>query len=108
MRELLAQHLFLNAKVNVNVESLTHSMRVMIDCDVTHNFINQLKIRKHSFLEMYKEIVNLTILNDTLLKTHNLHNMRVNVVNFLDQKKKSNHSFLKADMNDINIILKMS
>jgi hypothetical protein len=84
MRELFAQHLFLNARVDVNVESLTHSMRAMIDCDITHNFINQFNIRKHSFLEMYKEIVSLTILNDTSLKTHNSHNMRVDVVDSLN------------------------
>jgi hypothetical protein len=84
MRELLAQHLFLNVRINVDVESLTHSMRAMIDCDITHNFINQLKIRKHSFLKMYKEIVSLTTLNDTSLKTHDSHNMRVDVVDFLN------------------------
>jgi hypothetical protein len=84
MRELLAQHLFLNARINVDVESLTHNMRVIIDCDVIYNFINQLKIRKHSFLEMYKEIVSFMILNDTSLKTHNSHNMRVDVVDSLD------------------------
>jgi hypothetical protein len=84
MRELLAQHLFLNAKVDVDIESLTHNVRAIIDCDITHNFINQLKIRKHSFLKMYKEIVSFTILNDTSLKTHDSHNMRVNVVNFLN------------------------
>jgi hypothetical protein len=84
MRKLVAQYLFLNAKIDVNIESLTHNMRAMIDCDVIHNFINQFKIRKHSFLEIYKEIVSLTILNDTLFKTHNWHNMRVDVVDFLN------------------------
>jgi hypothetical protein len=57
---------------------------------------------------MYKEIVSLTILNDTSLKTHDSHNMRVDVVDFLDQKEKSDHSFLEANMNDINMILRMS
>jgi hypothetical protein len=75
------QHLFLNARINVDIESLTHNMRAIIDCNIIHNFINQLKIRKHNFLEMYKEIVSLTILNDISLKTHDSHNMRVNVVN---------------------------
>jgi hypothetical protein len=59
-------------------------MRAIINYDVIHNFINQLKIKKHSFLKMYKEIVSLTILNDTLLKTHDSHNMRVDVVDFLN------------------------
>jgi hypothetical protein len=84
MRKLLAQHLFLNARVDVNIESLTHNIRAMIDCDIIHNFINQLKIRKHNFLKMYKKIVSLTILNDTSLKTYNSYNMRVNVVNSLN------------------------
>jgi hypothetical protein len=84
MRELLAQHLFLNARINVDVESLTHNMRVIIDYDITHNFINQLKIRKHNFLKMYKEIVSLTTLNNTSLKTHDSHNMRVDVVDSLN------------------------
>jgi hypothetical protein len=57
---------------------------------------------------MYKEIVSLTILNDTSLKTHDSHSMRVDVVDFLDQKKKSDHSFLEVDMIDIDMILRMS
>jgi hypothetical protein len=84
MRELLAQHLFLNARINVNIESLTHNIRVIINYDVIHNFINQLKIRKHNFLKIYKKIVSLTILNNTSLKTHDSHNMRVNVINSLN------------------------
>jgi hypothetical protein len=107
MRELLAQHLFLNAKINVDIESLTHNMRAIIDCDITYNFINQLKIKKHSFLEMYKEIVSLTILSDISLKTQNSHNKRVNVVDSLNQEKKSDHSFLRADMNDIRVVVEL-
>jgi hypothetical protein len=40
MRELFAQHLFLNARIDVDVESLTHNMRAIIDYDITYNFIN--------------------------------------------------------------------
>ncbi len=92
----------------IEFESQIVRMRVMINSNVIENFINQLKIKKLDFQNEISIKSNLKILNDIFLKTYHAHNMRLIVTNnknFVHQKK---HITIEINMNEIDMILKLS
>ncbi len=92
----------------VDVDLHKHNLRIMIDFDVIKNFVNQFKIKKLNFqneLSLKKE---LKILDKTLLRTYYTHNMRFEISDFDDHNHKNKNEFIEIDMNEIEMILKLS
>ena len=80
----------------------------MIDNEIIHNFIVQLKIKKHNFVEIDIQSQNFWCFNDILLKIYKFHNLNVNVIDQQNVKTRSQQKLLKLDMIDVNMNLKMS
>ncbi len=99
-------HIFVD--VNIDVKTHKHSLRVMIDCEVTKNFISQLKIKKLSFENNLSIKKDLKTLNETSLRTYHAHNVRFDVLDIKDHYHQNEDKFIEANMNEIEMILKLS
>ncbi len=71
-------HIFVDVKIDVDAHK--HNLRVMIDCEVTENFINQFKIKKLSFEDNLSIKKDLKTLNETSLRTYHAHSVRFDVL----------------------------
>ncbi len=72
-------HIFVDVKINVDAHK--HNLRVMIDCEVTKNFINQFKIKKLNFKDNLSIKKDLKTLNETSLRIYHAQNVRFDIVN---------------------------
>ena len=80
----------------------------MIDSELIYNFIFQFKIKEHNFVEIDIQFSNFPCFDDAALKIYNFHNLNVDVIDQQNVKTRSQQKFLKTDMIDVDIILKMS
>ncbi len=72
-------HISVDVKIDVNTHK--HNLRVMIDCEVTKNFINQFKIKKLNFKDNLSIKKDLKTLNETSLRIYHAQNVRFDIVN---------------------------
>jgi hypothetical protein len=98
-------HIFVD--VEVDVDTHKHSLRVMIDCEITKNFISQLKIKKLSFEDNLSIKKDLKTLNETSLRIYHAHNVRFDVVDTENHCHQNENEFIEANMNEIEMILKL-
>ncbi len=105
-RNDLINHIFVD--VNLDVKAHKHNLRVMIDCEVTKNFISQFKIKKLNFEDNLSIKKDLKTLNETLLRIYHAHNVRFDVLDTEDHCHQNEDKFIKANMNEIEMILKLS
>ena len=82
--------------------------KARIDNEIIHNFIFQLKIKKNNFVEIDIQSQKFRCFDDISLKIHKFHNLNVDVINQQNAKTRSQQMFLKIDIIDVNMILKMS
>jgi hypothetical protein len=80
----------------------------MIDFDVIKNFINQFKIKKLNFQDKLSLKQELKILNETSLRTYHAHSVRFEISDFDDFCHEDKNEFIEANMNEIEMILKLS
>jgi hypothetical protein len=80
----------------------------MIDFDVTENFVNQLKIKKLSFQDKLSLKQRLKILDETSLRTYHAYSVRFEISDFDDFCQKEKDEFIKANMNEIEMMLRFS
>ncbi len=99
-------HIFVDVKIDVDAHK--HSLRVMIDCEATKNFISQLKIKKLSFEDNLSIKKDLKTLNETSLRTYHAHSVRFDVLNTEDHYYHDEDEFIEANMNEIEMILELS
>ncbi len=99
-------HIFVD--VEIDVDAHKHSLRVMIDCEATENFISQLKIKKLSFEDNLSIKKDLKTLNETSLRTYHAHSVRFDVLDTEDHCHQDEDEFIEANMNEIEMILKLS
>jgi hypothetical protein len=99
-------HIFVDVKIDVDAHK--HSLRVMIDCEIIENFINQLKIKKLSFENNLSIKKDLKTLNETSLRIYHAHSVRFDVLNTEDHCHQNEDEFIEANMNEIEMILKLS
>ena len=92
------QYFFILITLYVNTIMIT--IKIMIDNKSIRNFIFQFKIKKHKFVEIDTQIQNFRYFDNIVFKTCKFHNLNVDVIN---QQK-----FLKVNIIDVNMILKMS
>jgi hypothetical protein len=99
-------HIFVDVKIDVDAHK--YSLRVMIDCEATKNFINQLKIKKLSFENNLSIKKDLKTLNEMSLRTYHAHNVRFDVLNTENHYHQNEDEFIEANMNEIEMIIKLS
>ena len=80
----------------------------MIDNEIIHNYVFQFKIKKHNFVEDDIQFQSFWCFNDTALKIYKFHSLNVDVINQQNAETRLQQKFLKIDMIDVNMILKMS
>ena len=84
------------------------TIKTMIDSKIIYNFFFQLKIKEHNIVEIDIKSQNLRFFDDTALKTHVFYNFDVDVINQRNKKSRSQQKFLKIDIIEIDMILRMS
>ncbi len=99
-------HIFVDIKIDVNAHK--HSLRFMIDCEITKNFINQLKIKKLSLKNNLSIKKDLKTLNKTSLRIYHAHNVRFKILDTEDHCHQNENEFIETNMNEIQMILKLS
>ena len=82
--------------------------KAIIDNEIIHNFIFQLKIKKHNFVEIDIQFKDFRCLDDIVVKVDKFYNLNVDVIDQQNAKIRSQQKFLKIDMIDVNMISKMS
>ncbi len=105
-RDDSVNHIFVD--VNIDVKTHKHSLRVMIDCEDTKNFINRLKIKKLSFKNNLSIKKDLKTLNETSLRTYHAHNVRFKVLDTENHCYQDEDEFIEANMNEMKMILRLS
>jgi surface polysaccharide O-acyltransferase-like enzyme len=80
----------------------------MINCEITKNFINQFKIKKLSFKDNLSIKKDLKTLNETSFCIYHAHNVRFDVLNTKNHYHQNEDKFIKANMNEIEMILEFS
>jgi hypothetical protein len=81
---------------------------IEIDFDVIENFVNQFKIKKFNFQNKLSLKQELKTFDETSLRTYHAHNVRFEVSNFDDFCHENKNEFIEANMNEIEMILKLS
>ena len=82
--------------------------RTMIDNEIIHNFFFQFKIKEHNIVEIDIQSQNFRCFDETALKIYKFHNLDVDVINQRNEESRSQQKFLKIDMIEVDMILKMS
>jgi hypothetical protein len=80
----------------------------MIDFDVIKNFMNQFKIKKLSFQNELSLKKKLKILDETSLRTYHTHSVRFEISDSDDHVHNDKDEFIEINMNEIEMILKLS
>jgi hypothetical protein len=102
----IINHIFID--VCVEIDSHIHNLRIIIDFDVIENFVNQLKIKNSSFQDKLSSKQELKTFNKTSLCTYHTHSVRFEVSDFDDFCHENKNEFIEIDMNEIEMILKLS
>jgi hypothetical protein len=77
-REKIIKHMFITMTLYLSIEQKT--IRAMIDCDATFNFIFQMKIKKWNLQDIVDVSSKLKTLNDTFFKCYEAHVLRTKMI----------------------------
>jgi hypothetical protein len=83
------------------------TIRVMIDCDATFNFISQMKIKKWDLQEFMNVSSKLKTLNDTFFKCYEAHVLKTKVIDSSKREIRIKQIIIVADMTKIHMILSL-
>ena len=83
-------------------------IKIMMNNDVTFNFISQLKMKELNIINIEKILKKLKILNNILLRVYQAHIFKIKIIDETNQQRIDDETLLKIDMIEINMILKMS
>jgi predicted SAM-dependent methyltransferase len=81
------------------------TIRIMIDCDATFNFIFQMKIKKWDLQKIVDVSSELKTLNDTFLKCYEAHVLRTKMIDSSKREIRIKQTIIVADMTEIHMIL---
>ena len=79
--------------------------KVMIDSEILHDFIFQFKIKEYNFVEIDIQFQNFWCFDDVVLRIYKFHNLNVDMIDQHNAKTRSQQSFIKIDIIDVNMIL---
>ena len=99
-------HLFTLMTLHVNIIIIT--IKAMIDNKIIYNFLFQFKIKEYNIVEIDIQSQNFRCFDEITLKIYKFHNFDVDVINQRNEKSRSQQKFLKIDIIEIDMILKMS
>ena len=71
-------YFFILMTLSVNIIMIT--IKTIIDNEIIHNSIFQLKIKKHNFVEIEIQFQKFRCLDDTVLKIYKFHSLNVDVI----------------------------
>jgi hypothetical protein len=83
------------------------TIRAMIDCDATFNFISQMKIKKWDLQKIVDVSSVLKTLNDIFLKCYETHVLRIEVIDSSKREIRIKQTIIVADMTKIDMILNL-
>ncbi len=95
--------MFITMILYLSIEQKT--IRVMIDCDATFNFIFQMKIKKWDLQEIVDVSSKLKTLNDTSFKCYEAHVLRTEMIDSSEREIRIKQTIIVANMTEIHMIL---
>jgi hypothetical protein len=104
-REEIIKHMFITMILYLNIEQKT--IRVMIDYDVTFNFIFQMKIKKWDLQKIVDVSSELKTLNDTFFKCYKAHVLKTKMIDSSKRKIRIKQTIMIANMTEIYMILSL-
>jgi hypothetical protein len=99
----IIKHMFITIILYLSIEQKT--IRIMINCDATFNFIFQMKIKKWDFQEFVNVSFELKTLNDTFFKCYETHVLRIEVIDSSKRKICIKQTIIVVNMTKIDMIL---
>ena len=99
-------HLFTLMTLHVNTIMIT--IKAIIDNEIIYNFLFQFKIKEHNIVEIDIQSQNFRCFDEIVLRIYKFHNFDVDVINQRNEKSRSQQKFLKIDIIEVDMILKMS
>ncbi len=95
--------MFITMILYLSIEQKT--IRAMIDCDATFNFIFQMKIKKWDLQNIVDVSTELKTLNDIFFKCYEAHVLRTKMIDSSERKIRIKQTIIVANMTKIHMIL---
>ncbi len=102
-RKKIIKHMFITIILYLNIEQKT--IRIMINCDATFNFIFQMKIKKWNLQRFVNVSLELKTLNDIFFKCYETHVLKIEVIDSLKREICIKQTIIVANMTEIDMIL---
>ena len=83
------------------------TIKTIMNSKIIHNFIFQFKMKEHNSIKIDIQFQNFRCSNDTVLKIYKSHSLNINVIDQQNAKTRLQQKFLKIDIIDVNMILKV-
>jgi hypothetical protein len=97
--------MFITMILYLSIEQKT--IRVMIDCDATFNFIFQMKIKKWDLQNIVDVSSRLKTLNDIFFKCYETHVLRTKMIDSSKREIRIKQTIIVANMTEIHMILNL-
>jgi hypothetical protein len=97
--------MFITIILYLNIEQKT--IRIMIDCDATFNFISQMKIKKWDLQNIIDVSSKLKTLNDTFFKCYEAHVLRTKMIDSSKREIRIKQTIIVVNMTEIHMILSL-
>jgi hypothetical protein len=104
-REEIIKYMFITMILYLNIKQKT--IRAMIDCDATFNFIFQMKIKKWDLQKIVDVSSELKTLNDIFFKYYEAHVLRIKMIDSSEREIRIKQTIIVADMTKIHMILNL-
>jgi hypothetical protein len=105
-RDTFCRHIFLFIILYHN--TLLINISAMIDCEITHNFISQIKIKKLNLKKIDVISLKLKQLDDISLQVYETHFLNIEVKNHENHEKRAIYIMINVNMTSIDMILRLS
>jgi hypothetical protein len=89
-------------------DTLLTNISAMIDCEITHNFISQIKIKKLNLKKIDAVSLELKQLDDISLQAYETHFLNIEVKNHESREKRAIYTMIDVNMTSIDMILRLS
>ena len=100
------RHLFIQIRLFLNDKLIT--FQTIINCDVTRNFVFQLKTRKLNLFSSKKINVKFCIIDKISLHVYKNYSLKVKITNKIQKTKIIIQNFVDANIENVEIILNFS
>jgi hypothetical protein len=105
-RDTSCRHIFL--LIVLYHDTLLINISAMIDCEITHNFISQIKIKKLNLKKIDAVSLELKQLDDISLQAYETQFLDIEVKNHENREKRAIYTMIDVNMTNIDMILKLS